>query len=1618
MSSSAKGRGGDPPRLVVVLGMHRSGTSALTRSLPVLGVSLGDNLLPPVEGNNPTGFWEEREIYDLHNEMLQSLGGEWDDLGLIAADDLARWQREGFFSRAVELLRSRTTMHAWYGVKDPRISALLPFWQMVFAQCGLDVRYLISCRNPMSVARSLQSRDGHEMARGYFLWWKHYALAISGTEGRSRLFVEYDSLLEDPEIEVKRIARFLGAEMKPAAWEEYRERFIDSGLRHTVFAADNLNSDQACPDMVSQMYRELQRACMDADGTRSLRMPQCAQWWRMLRRVGPALTIIDEHWQRRREDGGSEHCAPQGEIEAGQHGPEDAALLRLAGMHCATLETWDRERGQWQRFEREWRRARLRWEELESEWRRARLRWEELESEWRGERARYQESIAALRGEGERLDELSRAQASQIRDQEARVEQLESVLDSAQQTIETYRAAEADWEHTRVLLHYARLEIEGMRGSRSWRITLPLRKAGDAARWMAGRVKAMAYEFARGVFKSLPLAHERKQRLKSMVLARLGGLAGNTMTYRVWAAESRREEKAAPPPEAQAPATKAPRGVQPGPASQASEYVPFAEGALPSPLPARLIAFYLPQFHPIAENDLWWGKGFTEWTNVTRGVPQFEGHYQPHLPADLGFYDLRLPQVQQQQVALAKAYGVSGFCFYFYWFDGKRLLEAPILQYLERADLDLPFCLCWANENWSRRWDGRDEDVLIAQHYTDDDDLAFIRYVAKYLRDPRYIRVSGRPLLIVYRPGLLPDARRTAARWRAWCRQNGVGELYLAYTQSFEAVDPAEYGFDAAIEFPPNNTNPPLLDGGYHPFSPEYRGAVYDWRAFVTRSREYRRPPFALFRGVCPSWDNEARRPGRGVVFQHASPQGYREWLGNAMRDTAQRFSEADERLVFINAWNEWAEGAHLEPDQRYGHAWLAATREALADLGSELKAERVVLVSHDAHPHGAQYLCLHLAKALQRQFGCQVDVVLLGEGMLIEQFKLAAKVHDLSHADPAGAPARALARDLKEAGAKLAIVNTTVSGLFLETLAKAGMPCISLVHELPGIIATYGLEKHARAIAAHAEKVIFASEAVARPFARMAGLDAQRSVIRPQGLYKKNARIGDIAAARSALRLELGLDADAPVVLGVGYADRRKGVDLFVDAGIWLATHGSPAHFVWVGHWDAGMAEQVKSTLSASPHRSRFHFVGRKDDTDLFYAGADVFALTSREDPFPTVILEALEVAVPVVAFEGAGGSEDLLRRGCGTLVAAEDAAAFAQAVGALLQHPKRARALGECGAKLVREQFSFRRYVFDLLQIAGLPRKRVSVAVPNYNYARYLAERLSSIESQSYPIFELLILDDASRDDSVRMIEEFVRRTGLDCRVKVNARNSGSVFRQWQLAAEMASGEYLWIGEADDIAEPCFLERVMAAFEDPGVVMSYCQSKQVDESGRILAGDYLAYTDDLSPEHWRRDFIQDGSEALARGLSVKNTIPNVSAVVFRRDALLAALKRCRAELDLLRVAGDWLVYSEVLQDGKLAFCADALNRHRRHKGGVTISNFDNARHLVEIQFMQERVADRTGLSEESRAKAREFAAQVREQFGLPETQLLDGRSLAEIDAALRASCASENAASGADTA
>lgn len=350
----------------------------------------------------------------------------------------------------------------------------------------------------------------------------------------------------------------------------------------------------------------------------------------------------------------------------------------------------------------------------------------------------------------------------------------------------------------------------------------------------------------------------------------------------------------------------------------------------------RLIAFYLPQYHPIPENDEWWGRGFTEWTNTAKARPLFRGHYQPHVPADLGFYDLRLPEARLAQTELAKGYGIEAFCYYHYWFAGRRILERPFDEVLASGQPDFPFCLCWANQTWSGIWHGAPDRVLIEQSYPGPEDWR--RHFETLLRafvDRRYVRVDGKPLLVIYNPEHLPHSLHAMDSWREMAVRVGLPGLFLVAEHSLPEWDPVSHGFDATvtINLPPLR---PIWFPWTQPFQ-KIRGKIQQLRGQPTIYR-YEDvmdgfifdpvPGIESFPCLIPGWDNTPRSGANGRVLHRSTPEGFRRHVRRALQRT--RNVPREHRLIFVKSWNEWAEGNHLEPDLKFGHGYLTVLQDEM----------------------------------------------------------------------------------------------------------------------------------------------------------------------------------------------------------------------------------------------------------------------------------------------------------------------------------------------------------------------------------------------------------------------------------------------------------------------------------------------------------------------------------------------------------------------------------------------------------------------------------------------------------------------------------------------------------------
>jgi len=1542
-------------KIVIVLGMHRSGTSALTKSLKLLGVNLGTELHQP-RYDNPKGFWEDKDCVAINDALLSYFSSSWDDLYLDDTSNLDTPKVQDLRTQASELLRSRVSSCGLWGFKDPRSSRLIPFWKLVLKDLNCTPLFVIAVRNPLSVAASLTKRDQLPVERSIYLWQQHNLPALTETIGDKRLVVDYDQLLADPLRQISRIAKALDLGMPRADSEKvqaYCKDFLEEGLRHSTFTDKSLKSNPAVSSDVINLYEILTEASTDKI---SLDSPQIAAAIETLKlnliRTKPAFSYISSleksraHYKNLLETTQTKYSEL---TETAANLNQDlTAAKKLSNTLIEEKSYWTANFTKYQAASRT----------AEQKLSTALKQLDLAERQHKELIVKYSLQAKELESSSRLQVELTRAMGEQKACLSVEIEDLRDNCNNLKQreldVISKTQTLQNEINQLHQIATEKQLIINQMTNSKSWKLTKPLRGTIELGRSFKNATLTRSRKTVLSAWQKAPISRTTKDKLRDLAFTTAPFIFKNTNRYSNW--KSARN------------VTGQSQDLFKDSSFDESLFVEHTENSAPLNPATRLIAFYLPQFHPIPENNSWWGEGFTEWTNVKPAEPQFEGHYQPRIPGELGYYNLLDGKTQKRQVELAKHYGIGGFCFYMYWFGGKRLLEKPLDNYLDDQSLDLPFCICWANENWSRRWDGLDQEILMSQSHSPEDDIAFITEAAKYLKDPRYIRVENKPLLVIYRPALFPDIKATTIRWRNWCQENGIGEIHLSYTQSFESVDPKEYGFDSAIEFPPNNACPPNLTDSVKPIAGTFSGIVCDWRHYPARSENYPDVDYTLFRSVCPAWDNTARRKNKGTVFINSSPTAYKKWLENAITDTTKRFTEQTKKLIFINAWNEWAEGAYLEPDKRHGYAFLDATRKALTN-SSVSKIGSILLTTHDCHKHGAQFLILEMAKKF-KQMNITPFVIALDGGDLLNQF---LEVGATINANVASAAELSnFIQHAIDAGSTEAIINTVVSAPIIPTLKLHGLKILSLVHEMPQVIKGRGLEANAKLMVDCADLIVFPAESVANGFAEFTYLPPEKKVVRPQGLLRENPYKGRKLDARRAVISKHNLDPACKIILAVGYIDQRKGTDLFVEAAANVLRSEPHAVFIWVGHSEPKLEESLQARVNKLGIANKVIFAGFDSSPFAYYAAADIYALTSREDPFPNVVLESLAVDVPVVAFEGCTGAQDLILKNSGKIAKKENPQSFAECILMLLNADS---------GKTVETTGSLRQYCLDLLYFLS-GKHRVSVIVPNYNYGRYLKDRIDSITGQSYPIYELIILDDASTDASLETLQAIQKNLPIDSQIIINKHNSGSVSAQWAKGLAAAKGDLIWIAEADDNAESNFIEEVAKAFNDPKVGLSYCESKQVDTDGRQIADNYVYYTRQISAG-FLSDYCHDGSEEIARALAIKNTIPNVSAVLFRATSLKRALDNCLADMLTLKVAGDWRLYLEILKYNWISHIKQPLNIHRRHVESVT-GVLQKELHLSEVQKMQHLAREIVILPQKTADIAQGYLEELATRFGL----------------------------------
>ncbi|MDA8230316.1 MAG: glycoside hydrolase family 99-like domain-containing protein [Magnetospirillum sp.] len=825
-------------QIVVVLGMHRSGTSAIVRGLLTMGVELGNRLHGPVKGVNDKGFWEDFDIVHFNDEMLGLCNRSWHSLEPLSKTDIDLLCDKGFLLRGIELIRSKLEVHSPFGFKDPRTAKLIQFWGRVFSTGSFDVRYILALRNPLSVVKSLARRDQFDPEKSYMLWVDHIVASLAHTADQSVIAVDYDKLMQDPDGEIHRVASWLDAKVDSEALTLYRSQFLEEGLRHSHFRSDDICADVTAPELA----REIQRFLADvvegrSDICQAAASGQLKQWKNELERLRPILSVPDRQFQRSLDD-----------------------RQRIANLNQLMIER--------------------------------------------------DEQIA-------NLNQLMIERDEQI----ANLNQL--MIERDEQIANLNQAmTERDGQ-----IAGLEMQLHEIFESNSWLLTKPFRVVRrNVISQPYTQIRKLLSDCAHRAWRDLLMTLRGKQNIRSLSFTSLPYLFKNTKVYHGWNTWKRQREIVA----IDQSSNNIPRIVFD---STREEFVAYRHNDTINPM-VKVIAFYLPQFHPFPENDQWWGKGFTEWTNVGKAVPNYEGHYQPHCPIHVGYYDLRVPQIMEEHAKLAKEYGVFGFNYYFYWFAGKILMDTPLEMMLQNRNVDMPFCLTWANENWTRRWDGQENDILIAQNHSNEDSLNFIRHLIRYFKDDRYIRIENKPVLMIYRANIIPNMAATAKLWRAEVRKHGIEGLYLICAQTFGVRRPDELGFDASAEFPPHTVRSSDIREQLNLTNPDFRGYIFSYDQVVENAVREIEPDYKLFRTAMLSWDNTARKQDNSHIFHGFSLLRYKQWLSSLCHHVYgnTRYSR-DEKIVFVNAWNEWAEGTHLEPDRKYGYGYLQSTYDVLAEF-------------------------------------------------------------------------------------------------------------------------------------------------------------------------------------------------------------------------------------------------------------------------------------------------------------------------------------------------------------------------------------------------------------------------------------------------------------------------------------------------------------------------------------------------------------------------------------------------------------------------------------------------------------------------------------------------------------
>ena len=681
---------------------------------------------------------------------------------------------------------------------------------------------------------------------------------------------------------------------------------------------------------------------------------------------------------------------------------------------------------------------------------------------------------------------------------------------------------------------------------------------------------------------------------------------------------------------------------------------------------------------------------------------------------------------------------------------------------------------------------------------------------------------------------------------------------------------------------------------------------------------------------------------------------------------------------------------AILERPEILGNDFDSADQMTNETVMSEvsLNKERIIVVVHEAQPAGAAMLSLNIVQTIKRQTDYEPIAIILRGGPLEENFQKECDTYCLGEQSydvlNNSAYLDEVLAKLAQEGVSYVMCNSVVTGITIPFLKKYNYRIIAMVHEMPTSIATYNFTAAAENIAIHAEHVIFAAKYVRDAFVRAFDCELEKCEIIQQGMYTPSiiSYIEEKKTYQEALKERLNLDDDDVIVMGCGVGNFRKGLDLFGKIALCSMLKNEKLHFVWLGAVDNEFKSWINNDLEKQGLLERMHWLPFQEQPAEVFAGADIYALTSREDPYPSVVMEAMAHFTPVIAFAESGGAPEAIADGGGKVVPYGDCEAFAESILSLAANNEERLDIARHGKQFV-SSITPKRYIRKLIQLLcgvdiepKLPEnyKKVSVIIPNYNYERYLKLRIDSIVNQTYPPYEIIFLDDCSPDNSVEVAKKILEEIDIPYQIVPNTVNNGC-FRQWLKGISLAKGDYVWVAEADDLCEPDFLQNVMPAFEDDEVNLSYAQSEVIYDQGEHSGYIYTEYTKEIDPVKWSKSYVNRGASEIIEGLGIQNTIPNASGVVMRKSAF----EGIEEELSQYAISGDWFAYVYLIRQGKIAFCSKVLNYHRRHRQSIIARKEQDIQLFVELLRIKRFIADNYLIPE---TIAQRFTEHVKKEY------------------------------------